>query len=54
MPYAIRKTGDEYDVIKKETGDVVSHHESHRKAVKAIRAIYANEKATRKGHRWFG
>lgn len=52
MPYAIRKAGDEFDVIRKDTGETISHHATHRKAERAIRAIYASEKRGPR-HPWF-
>lgn len=52
MPYSIRKAGErDYELVKKDTGEVVSHHKSKAKAEAAIRAIYAHEKPR---HPWFG
>lgn len=53
MPYAIRKINDHFNVIKKETGETVSEHDTRDKAVKAIRAIYAHENSPKPDHRWF-
>jgi len=32
MPYSIRQADDGYDVIKKDTGDVGSHHDTEKLA----------------------
>lgn len=54
MPYAIRKAEDGYNVIKKDTGEVLSHHDSRRKAIKSIQAAYADERHTEnRRHPWF-
>jgi len=52
MPYSIRQADDGYDVIKKDTGDVVSHHDTEKLARKSIRAMYAHDDGERT-HRWF-
>lgn len=43
MPYALRKVGDKYFVVNRETGHKFSHKPlSHERALRQIRAIYAN------------
>ena len=42
MPYNIKKQGDKWVKINKETGKVVSHHDSKEKAEASVRAYYAN------------
>lgn len=45
MPYLIRKRDDQnYEIINKGNGQTISHHSSYKKAVKAVKAIYANER----------
>ncbi|MFA5626133.1 MAG: DUF2188 domain-containing protein [Thiohalomonadaceae bacterium] len=44
MPYKVKRQGDKWVVVKKDSGKVVSHHATKEKAQSAIRAIYANEK----------
>ncbi len=42
MPYGIRKSGDKYKVVNKESGRVFGTHESEAKAKKQLAALYAN------------
>ena len=42
MPYSIKKQGDKWVKVKKDTGEVVSHHDTKEKALASIRAYYAN------------
>lgn len=44
MPYAIRKKGKKFLVVKKEGGKILGTHDSRSSAERQIRAIYANEK----------
>lgn len=48
MPYAIRKQGDKYALVKKDTGEKVSMHDSRASAMGQMKAIYANEGAAAK------
>lgn len=53
MPYTIHKNNDhDFTIVNKGNGQTVSHHDTYKRAVKAVKAIYANEK---KGewHQWF-
>ena len=43
MPYAVRKSGSGYVVVKKSDGKVLGHHATKKSAERQIRAIYANE-----------
>lgn len=43
MPWIAVKKGNSYVVIKKSTGEVVSHHDTKEKAEASIRARYASE-----------
>jgi hypothetical protein len=43
MPYAVRKSGSKYVVVKKTTGEVLGTHPSREKALAQMRAIYAHE-----------
>lgn len=43
MPYAVRKKGTKYQVVKKDDGKVLGTHPSKTSAQRQIRAIYANE-----------
>lgn len=47
MPYKIKKQGDKWVKINKETGKVVSYHTSKAKALASIRAYYANKNESR-------
>lgn len=42
MPYAIRKRGSKYIVVNEDTGDVKGTHAAREKAVRQLRALYAN------------
>jgi len=44
MPYAIKKRGSKYVVVNKESGRVFGEHSSKSKAMKQLRALYANVK----------
>lgn len=48
MPYAVRKSGDKYQIIKKDTGKVVGTSDSKAKAQASIRARYAGENKGKK------
>lgn len=48
MPYSIRKHGDKYDIIKKDTGKKVGTSDSRAKAEASIRARYAGENKKKK------
>lgn len=43
MPYAVRKAGGGYQVVKKDGGKVMGTHASKAKAQAQIRAIHAAE-----------
>jgi len=43
MPYALKKNGDKWQVVKKDDGHVMGTHDSKQKASNQIKAIYANE-----------
>src|SRR3546814_15237561 len=43
MPYAVRKAGSSYKVVKKDGGKVLGTHTSKAKAQAQIRAIHAGE-----------
>lgn len=47
MPYAIRKVGDKYAVVKQSDGTVIGTHPSPEKAALQLRALYANEPKVR-------
>jgi len=42
MPYAIRKRGNKWVVVNKETGKVKGTHETREKALRHLRALYVN------------
>lgn len=42
MPYGIRKSGNKYQVINKETGRVLGTHPTKAKAVKQLKAVYVH------------
>lgn len=44
MPYAIKKVGNDFEVVNKDTGKVMGHHPTMKKAVLQMRALYANVK----------
>jgi hypothetical protein len=44
MPWKIKHNGMRYQVVKEEDGKVVGSHMSKAKAVKHLRALYANAK----------
>ena len=44
MPWAIRKSGDKFQVVNKDTGDVKGTHDSEEEARDQLRALYANVK----------
>jgi len=39
MPYAIRKSGEKFKVVNKETGDVKGTHESKAKAQRQVNLL---------------
>lgn len=43
MPYAIKKSGNNWLVVKAGDGKVMGTHDSKKKAANQIKAIYANE-----------
>ena len=43
MPYEVRKNGDSYEVINKDTGDVKAKHTSKEDADKQVRLLEAIE-----------
>lgn len=43
MPYKIKKQGNKWVKINKETGKVVSHHDTKEKADASVRAYYASK-----------
>lgn len=43
MPYSIRKRGNKYEIIKKDTGEVVGRSTSRAKAEASVRARMAGE-----------
>lgn len=54
MPYAIRKrSDDDYEIIKKETGESVGHSKTRREAERSIRARYrADNLSKEKRPKW--
>jgi len=44
MPYEIKKRGNEWVVINKKTGKVKGRHKTKEKALRQLRALYANVK----------
>lgn len=42
MPFAIRKRGNKYVVVSKESGRVLGTHKTKKSAVRQLKAIYAN------------
>lgn len=42
MPWAVRKKGESYVVVNKETGKVKGTHKSKASADRQLRALYAN------------
>jgi len=51
MPYAIRKRGSKWVVINKETGKVKGKHSTRAKALRHLRALYANVPEARRKKR---
>jgi len=51
MPYAIRKRGNKWVVVNKETGKVKGTHSTREKAVRHLRALYANVPEARRKKR---
>jgi hypothetical protein len=54
VPYSIRKSEDEpdpWEVVKRDTGEIVSHHATEAKARKAVQSLYRAE--GKPSHRWF-
>ncbi len=43
MPYAIRKVGDKYKVVNKQTGHVKGTHTSRAEAASQMRLLYGIE-----------
>lgn len=43
MPYEVRKNGDSYEVINKDTGDVKAKHTTKEDAEKQVRLLEAIE-----------
>jgi hypothetical protein len=43
MPYAIRKRGNKWVVINKETGKVKGTHDTKEKAIRQMRLLYGIE-----------
>jgi len=43
MPYAIRKKGNKWGVINKETGKVKGTHDTREKALRQMRLLYMIE-----------
>jgi hypothetical protein len=43
MPYAIRKSGSKFQLVKESTGEVMGTHTSKASAEAQRRAIHANE-----------
>jgi len=44
MPYEIKKRGNEWVVINKKTGKIKGRHKTKEKALRQLRALYANVK----------
>jgi hypothetical protein len=42
MPYAIKKSGNQWKVVNRETGRVLGTHPSKVKAEAQLKAVYAN------------
>jgi hypothetical protein len=42
MPYAIKKSGDDFKVVNKNTGHVFGTHPSKEKAKKQLAALYVH------------
>ncbi len=42
MPFAVRKRGNKWVVISKSSGRVLGTHKTKKKAIKQLRAVYAN------------
>lgn len=43
MPWKVKKQDDKYVVVKKESGEVVGTHDTHREARQQVKALYAQE-----------
>jgi hypothetical protein len=43
MPYEIKKNGESYEVINKDTGEVKAAHTTHVEAEKQVRLLHAIE-----------
>ncbi len=44
MPWAVKKQGNRWAIVKKTTGKVVGHSDSKAKAQASVRARYAHTK----------
>ena len=44
MPWTVEKQGSKWAVVKESTGKTVGTHPSKGKAMKQLKALYANEK----------
>ena len=44
MPWEIAKSGNQFAVVKKGTGEVVAKHKTRKQALNHIQALYANVK----------
>lgn len=44
MPWKVVKSGNKYQVVKKDVGEVVGIHNSRTSAIQHMRALYANVK----------
>lgn len=42
MPWTVKKAGKRYNIVKKDTGEVVGHSDTREKAMASVRARYAN------------
>jgi hypothetical protein len=48
MPYSVRKNGSKWQIVKKDTGEVVGTSSSKEKANASVRARYASENKPKK------
>lgn len=48
MPYGVRKSGNEWLIVRSDTGEVVGHSKTEANAKASVRARYAYETKKRK------
>ena len=48
MPWTVRKSGNRYAIVRKDTGKIVGYSSTKAKAMASVRARYAATKGERK------